>query len=359
MKVSRDRMKMPHIHFSHVTILDDHFTLAKDIEMEIKYSLPANRQDKHLPALIFLHGSFHSAWCWAEKFMPYFSSIGYPCVALSLRGTSKTYSDHNEEENKKVKIVQHVDDVLCFLKYLYSRMHNDDKYDGTMRLFFEFISGSVAVAPIIIGHSFGGLICMKLLERLEKDNQQSPEQPQLMSSIALLCSVPPSGITKMSLRAMRRNPLKGWRIMKGLAMKKAVSDPKLCRMLFFDEELPDESLMKYMTYFQKDSKVTMDMHDLASKLPNTDGDGCSTSIGVLQYQALVIGGTKDYIVDHDAIKETARFLSAATTIMVNGAVHEVMLAACWVEVAKELELWLSSIVKMSSAPFSRNCIKYK
>lgn len=37
------------------------------------------------PPLVFIHGSYHAAWCWAEQFLPYFAAAGYNCYALSLR----------------------------------------------------------------------------------------------------------------------------------------------------------------------------------------------------------------------------------------------------------------------------------
>lgn len=42
------------------------------------------------PPLLFVHGSYHSSWCWAEHFLPYFSSLGYAVYAVSLRGTGPT-----------------------------------------------------------------------------------------------------------------------------------------------------------------------------------------------------------------------------------------------------------------------------
>jgi len=202
------------------------------------------------------------------------------------------------------------------------------------------------MAPVIVAHSFGGLIAMKLLEKLEKRDEQ------LLSSIAVLCSMPPSGITKMSLRALRRNPLKGWRIMRGLAMKRATTTPKLCRSLFFDEETQEEDIHRYMSRFQEDSRVTIDLHELADKLPAlaTGADGCSTNIrrGALKYQALVLGAEKDFIVDADALAEAARFFDTKA-VTVKGAVHDVMLAQCWNDVAKEIERWLSDIVAVAES----------
>jgi len=59
------------------------------------------------------------------------------------------------------------------------------------------------------------------------------------------------------------------------------------------------------------------------------------------------------------VKETARYLCANNSaidkksrcklVMVKGAVHDVMLANCWMDVAKELELWLSNIVRIAES----------
>lgn len=38
------------------------------------------------PPLVFVHGSYHGAWCWRENFMPYFAAAGYDTYAISLRG---------------------------------------------------------------------------------------------------------------------------------------------------------------------------------------------------------------------------------------------------------------------------------
>ena len=118
---------------------------------------------------------------------------------------------------------------------------------------------------------------------------------------------------------------------------------QLQRLLFFDADLPDAQLSKYQAHFQEDSEVTIDLGDLSNKLPvrATDSSGCSTSIDKLQYPGLALGGTNDFIVDETAAKETAAFLGGEACI-VEGAVHDVMLAKCWREVANEIDDWLES-----------------
>lgn len=43
-----------------------------------------------LPPLVFIHGSYHAAWCWGEHWMPFLASKGYETYSISLRGTSGT-----------------------------------------------------------------------------------------------------------------------------------------------------------------------------------------------------------------------------------------------------------------------------
>lgn len=47
-------------------------------------------EDKVKPPILFIHGSYHSAWCFREHYLDYFSSLGHRCFAISLRGTMVT-----------------------------------------------------------------------------------------------------------------------------------------------------------------------------------------------------------------------------------------------------------------------------
>jgi pimeloyl-ACP methyl ester carboxylesterase len=40
----------------------------------------------HSAPLLFMHGAWHGAWCWAEHLLDYFAAQGYAAHALSLRG---------------------------------------------------------------------------------------------------------------------------------------------------------------------------------------------------------------------------------------------------------------------------------
>eukprot|EP00955_Chlamydomonas_euryale_P040753 351801-Chlamydomonas_euryale.AAC.16 len=52
----------------------------------------AHVQDNGRPPLLFLHGSYHGAWCWQENFLPFFADVGYNAYALSFRGQGESVS---------------------------------------------------------------------------------------------------------------------------------------------------------------------------------------------------------------------------------------------------------------------------
>jgi pimeloyl-ACP methyl ester carboxylesterase len=45
----------------------------------------------HPVPLLFVHGSWHAAWCWDEKFLGFFADRDYRAVALSLRNHGNSF----------------------------------------------------------------------------------------------------------------------------------------------------------------------------------------------------------------------------------------------------------------------------
>ncbi len=100
--------------------------------LEMKYT---SAQEKRVgPPLLFVHGGFHGAWCWADHFMPWFSQRGFDCAAIS-------YRDHGESartgRHAEWRLRDYVDDV-------------------------RWAVAQMPEKPILIGHSLGGSIVQKL-----------------------------------------------------------------------------------------------------------------------------------------------------------------------------------------------------
>ena len=318
---------------------EHHVRLRTGVSMMVLSSLPTTTTTTSTitkPTLLFLHGSFHGAWCWAEHFFPYFTELGYPVVALSWRGTGGTFAG---EGVKKVKIMEHVEDLEALLDQLES-----------------IVPVPTAKRPVLIAHSFGSLAVMKDLEVY-------PERGRQLGGVAILCGVPPSGNGRLTMRTLRRSLVDSWKITAGFAMKRCTKKTDLCRDLFFggpvirsetdgstaddDHGISDADVERYQSYFARDSAATIDLLDLAKILPSAAAvDGVAPFLNELP-PALVLGATRDFIVDKEGNEETAKYFGLEEPVMVDSP-HDVMLGANWRKAADALAEWLEGLPEKNS-----------
>eukprot|EP00978_Attheya_sp_CCMP212_P034226 scaffold142505_cov40-Attheya_sp.AAC.2 len=332
------------------TIQSTQVQLDSGVCAEVMYGLPcmdkdltSSNKNSNKSPLVFIHGSFHAAWCWAEHYMPYFMSRGYPVAALSLRGTGGTFAG---EGVKKVKVAEHVQDIEAFLKYIscqegFTGNDNDKKKK-----------------PIMISHSFGGLGVMKYLEK------DPTVATHTLGGIILMCSVPPSGNGKMTMRFLKRSLVDSWKITAGFAMKKCIQNESLARELFFGGRtnanddtnnmddtmslgISDEDVRRYQTFFKRDTVATIDLMDLSKQLPSAiitdESTGCAPFVSHLPPCA-VFGATDDFIVDMEGVKETAAYFGLSEPIMIDSP-HDVMLGAKWENGASAILQWIEHDVE--------------
>jgi pimeloyl-ACP methyl ester carboxylesterase len=322
-------------------------------------------EQRHLPVLLFLHGSFHGAWCWREHFMPYLSSgsgnngsgnsVGYIAVAASWRGTGGSPVTTEGNAKKKIPIQDHVQDLTDLLNLLPSFLQ--DKLEQKRGHSASRWTVASTLPPVLISHSFGGLVVMKYLERYfdESRNNSSSSTSRPFSGIVSLCSVPPSGNGRMTLRYLRQRPLRtSWQITRGLALKQCCTDVSLCRTLFLDDTINEADILRYQTYFGRDSVVTIDLIDLAKQLPSARTDpktgqalflveNTSPLSTVPPTPCLVVGATRDFIVDREGVEETARYYFGASLeshLVWVDSPHDVMLSSQWQHTADVLVQWL-------------------
>lgn len=280
------------------------------------------------PPLLFIHGTFHSHWCWDEHWLPYFSSKGFDCFALSLRGTDGSRVD-GAPLSSSVKMGDHVEDVAAFI---------DEVMDCPR-------------PPVVVGHSFGGPIVMKLVEA----------RPGGLAGAAFLCSVPPGGNTAMTWRTVRRSFKEAVTLTRGFALKTAATDAADARALFFGPSDPnDATLERYMGSFQEDSKVGLNLGDFNRNLPSksdfwaqerrrrgTGAAGLGASAEAPKRPSyLVVGATKDAVVDSEGVEATAEFLGLEPSSVqwLPGAFHDIMLGEAWSDGAQILEKWVDGAV---------------
>jgi hypothetical protein len=191
---------------------------------------------------------------------------------------------------------------------------------------------------------------MKLLE-------SSPQRANELAGIVTMCSVPPSGNGKMTMRFLRRSLKQSWKITAGFAMKKCLTNADLCRELFFggsvtledgtvdDFGVSDEDIARYQGYFSRDSKATIDLLDLGKQLPSarTNEEGNALFAGSLP-PCLVMGAQDDYLVDREGLDETAKYFGLEEPIVVDSP-HDVMLGRKWQNAADAIDRWIVNNVR--------------
>jgi len=279
------------------------------------------------PTLVFIHGSFHASWCWAKHYMPFFASKGYSTAAISLRGTGGTFAG---EGVKKVQIQQHVSDITAFLYWLQQEQNT-------------------SIPPVLLAHSFGGLTIMKYLERLYTQKNTESIEPLPLKGVCLMCSVPPSGNAKMTMRFIRRSLVDSYKLTVGFAMKKAITNKGLCRELFFggtedNGGITDDELDEIQQRFNRDTTAMIDLPDLSKQLPSALVSKETGAISFLDQlpPSLVIGATGDFVVDEKGVEETASYFGTQAKWV--DSPHDVMLGTNWPNAANAILSWLEEQV---------------
>jgi pimeloyl-ACP methyl ester carboxylesterase len=244
-----------------------------------------------------------------------------------------------------------VDDLNAFLIGLSDNDGGDDeKAHGNLGL-------DLGKSPriVLIGHSFGGLAIMKWLEQYYDDDDVADNDGTCkdamtgrrnrrinLAGVSLLCSVPPSGNGKMTMRFLLRSPIDSWKITSGFVIKKAITDKSICRTLFFDDGISEEEIEQYQQYFKRDAIATIDLIDLGKQLPSALVDrrtGRAPFVNKLPSTSLVVAAADDFIVDLEGSKECARYFGLDDPIIVDSP-HDVMLGQKWKNGADAILDWL-------------------
>ena len=240
--------------------------------------------------LLFVHGAWHGAWCWAEHFLDDFAARGYAAHALSLRG-------HGGSEGcaqlRWTRFADYVADVAE-------------------------VAARLPAPPVVIGHSMGGAIVQKYLE-----THAAPAG-------ILLAAVPPSGVLASTLRLAARHPWAFLQVNVRWSLYPLIQTPALAREAFFSAAVSDEDVRAYHAQLQDESFLAfLDM--LAFNLPRP---------ARVQTPLLVLGGAADTVFHPNEIEATARAYGTQATLFPDMA-HDMMLEPSWHSVAETMGKWLS------------------
>ena len=258
-------------------------------QLELLHALPAAATDH--PPLLFVHGSYCGAWVWEERFLPALARAGYPAYAVSLRGHGGSGGDATF-----ASLADYIADVEAAIERLGGRC-------------------------VLVGHSMGGLVAQHCLRPGHR-----------LAGLALLSSVPPSGLAGAALHLMLATP-DLW-VQFGLLQSlgpAAVSDALIRRAIFAETTSATEAA-RLLPRFQSESlRIAFDL--AAPPPPPRPG---------LRFPVLVVGGTADPLIPVSALHQTAAYYRAELSVL-EGAPHGLMLDPDWVEPTLERILtWLDA-----------------
>ncbi len=259
------------------------------LSLELLSRLPESHSEH--PPLLFVHGAWHSAWCWDEFFLPYFAQHGYAAYALSLRGHG---ASEGRERLRWTSIAEYVEDVAQAAQQL-------------------------PQPPIVIGHSLGGLVVQKYLER-----HSAP-------AAVLVASIPPQGALPFFLRFMLKHPVAFFKVFATLTPYHMTATPALAQENFFSADLPADRLQRYFARLQNEAfRAALDVTLLS--LPNPRR---------VSAPLLVLGAAHDKIFTTGEVALTAQAYQAEATIFPHMA-HDMMLEPNWQAVADRILSWFTA-----------------
>ncbi len=252
-------------------------------------NIPDLSNDK-LPALVFIHGAWHGAWCWEEYFLPYFSKNGFDCYAFDLpnHGLSKAQKGINKNRI--------IDYVHCL----------------------QLVLNKIDKPVVLIGHSMGGLVIQKHLE--ENDCEAA----------VLLTSVPSKPIWRILFKITKTYPLSMLRAFFGFNLIHLVNTPEKTRKLFFSSYLSTELNQKYMNLMSSESMSVVLYDFLGTKLKARKNKS---------FPLLVQCAQNDEIVSLEENMQTAKKQNGDFQLIKNIA-HDVMLEPNWKLSASSILDWL-------------------
>lgn len=244
------------------------------------------------PALLFLHGIMHAAWCYETFWSPYFAERGYTTYAMSLRGHGTSTL---EGSLRWVSIHRYVEDVLSII---------------------ERIERETGMPPVLVGHSMGGFIAQKVALKVR------------LSGVVLLASVPYYGAIKSVLRVARHHPLVLLRTVATMSFAGLKELPQ-AKWAFFSADMPAQTLETYRQQLQEESFRAFNdfvLFNLHRPKP-------------LAFPALVIAGETDTLFTVAEEQHLAQAWGADFALATQCA-HDVMLDTHWQHGAGALLGWL-------------------
>jgi alpha-beta hydrolase superfamily lysophospholipase len=202
---------------------------------------------------------WHAAWCW-DEFIPHFTDKGFVCHSFNLR-------KHGIERNpKKIRWVR-IKDYMADLTEVISQ---------------------IGSSPILIGHSMGGYIIQKYLEKND------------VPMSVFIAPIPHTGTFKATLRYTRKYLFSLFRMIFTLNMISMIATKKRYQTMFLSKNTPDEKVVEYYEKVQNESYLAY-MDTFLFNLPKPKK---------VESKILVISGGQDNFFTPKQLKSTAKVYNA-------------------------------------------------
>ncbi len=269
--------------------------LPAEPKLEVRSCLPSRANgNSRKPPLLFVHGGYCDAWCWAPYFLPWFAARGHAAHALSLRG-------HGASGGRETLFVTGLDDFAADV---------------------EHVASGLPSPPVLIGHSMGAAVIERLLAT------------RPVRAAALLSPVPPTGLLPMAARLAAEQP--------EYLLQLSQFDPArltnhvldVLRPYYFSADVAPAILAEATSHLWTESpRALLDLSlRLHWQLPEKKS-------GVPLF---VLGAEDDRIANPDDVRATASHHGVEATI-VPGLAHMLMLERQWEKPARELTRWLATV----------------
>ena len=231
---------------------------------ELREAHPAE-PSRH-PPLLFVHGAWYGAWCFAEHWLPAAAAAGWDAYAVSLRGHG---GSETPEAFARVPLRDYEHDVLQAITELPS-------------------------PPVLVGHSMGGLLVQRVLERY-----------RAAPAGVLLASVPPDHGLESATSLLRHDPAA---LVRALAGRQPAPRPDT----LYGPRTDAATARRGIDRLGPESWLATQQ----LVLPRRTGE--------LASPLLVIGGSEDRVVPPRAVVRTARRFGVQARLL-RGMGHMLML----------------------------------
>ena len=243
----------------------------------------------HPKHILFIHGAWHGAWCWETYFVKLFAQRGY---------VTHTFDLPKHESPGPTRGINRLS-LSDYVEALKSEVAKLDQ------------------APIIVGHSMGGLILQKYLET------------ETCEKAILLASAPPHGVWRTTINILRKSY--GIPNLLKLNLFGIVDSTNKARWAFFSDSLPAEELKTYTSKLCGESFRAF----LNMLRPNVRVNQHSN------IPMLVIGAENDNIFSIKEHQASAKTYDA-DLIIIKDIAHDMMLDVNREIVAEEIMNWIES-----------------